>query len=197
MIKVVNAQFLISCLHEYIAQSKAEVVFLGRSNVGKSSLINALCNHKNLAKKSSTPGKTRLVNFFEITYNTEDKKQVHFVDLPGYGYAKVSKKEQNIWERTLTKFLENRLSVRLFLLLVDSRHVDLKLDEQVYEYIKSIKKGDQQIIKVYTKIDKLTQKQLHVIKQTQDSICVSASKKINIDTLNEKIFLSLLGENAL
>lgn len=197
MIKVINAQFLISCLHEYIAQSKAEVVFLGRSNVGKSSLINALCNHKNLAKKSSTPGKTRLVNFFEITYNTEDKKQVHFVDLPGYGYAKVSKKEQNIWERTLTKFLENRLSVRLFLLLVDSRHVDLKLDEQVYEYIKSIKKGDQQIIKVYTKIDKLTQKQLHVIKQTQDSICVSASKKINIDALNEKIFLSLLGENAL
>lgn len=197
MIKVINAQFLISCLHEYIAQSKAEVVFLGRSNVGKSSLINALCNHKNLAKKSSTPGKTRLVNFFEITYNTEDKKQVHFVDLPGYGYAKVSKKEQNIWERTLTKFLENRLSVRLFLLLVDSRHVDLKLDEQVYEYIKSIKKGDQQIIKVYTKIDKLTQKQLHVVKQTQDSICVSASKKINIDTLNEKIFLSLLGENAL
>ncbi len=199
MIDVIDAKFLTSAvgIKDSVYEGVAEVSFLGRSNVGKSSLINALANHKNLAKKSSTPGKTRLINFFEITYNTEDRKKVHFVDLPGFGYAKVSKSEQNIWQRNLTSFLENRLSIRLFLLLIDARHRNLKNDIEVYEYLNSIKKGDQNIVKVFTKIDKLNQKEISKLKrENPNSLMVSTLKKRGIKELNQVIFTELLGSEA-
>ncbi len=199
-IEVISAKFLTSAVgvKDSMPEGVAEVSFLGRSNVGKSSLINALANHKNLAKKSSTPGKTRLINFFEITYNTEDRKKVHFVDLPGFGYAKVSKSEQNIWQRNLTSFLENRLSIRLFLLLVDSRHRDLKNDIEVEQYLNSIKRGDQTILKVFTKIDKLNQKEIGKLKrENPNAIMLSTLKKKGISELNQVIFTHLLGQNAI
>ncbi len=199
MIKVIDAKFLTSAVgtKDSVSEGVAEVSFLGRSNVGKSSLLNALANHKNLAKKSSTPGKTRLINFFEITYNTEDKKKVHFVDLPGFGYAKVSKSEQNIWQRNLTSFLKKRLSIRLFLLLIDSRHRNLSNDKEVEEFLYSIKRGDQNIIKVFTKIDKLNQKEISKLKrENPNALMVSSLNKKGIDKLNEIIFSNLLGEYA-
>ncbi len=200
MIDIVNARFLTSApsIKECLPEGVAEAAFLGRSNVGKSSLLNALCNHKNLAKKSSTPGKTRLINFFEVTYNTEDKKRVHFVDLPGFGYAKVSKSEQGLWEKHLTNFIKNRLSIRAFLLLIDARHRALDIDKRVEEYLKSIKRGDQEIIKVFTKIDKLNQKELSLLKrENPDALIVSTLKKKGIKELNLKVFTSLLGYEAL
>ncbi len=195
-LKVIDAKFLTSApsLKEALPEGVAEVVFLGRSNVGKSSLINALVDHKNLAKRSSTPGKTRLINFFGITYNTPQKHQVHFVDLPGFGYAKVSKSEQGLWEKNLTSFVKNRLSLRVFLLLVDARHSELEIDKQVQSYLESIKKGDQVIIKVFTKLDKLNQKQVHALKRAYpDALMVSTLKKRGLDELNKLIFTSLLG----
>ncbi len=200
MIDIVNAKFLTSAptIKECIPEGVAEVAFLGRSNVGKSSLLNALANHKNLAKKSSTPGKTRLINFFEMTYNTEDKKRVHFVDLPGFGYAKVSKKEQGLWEKHLTYFLENRLSIRTFLLLVDARHRALEIDKNVEKYLLKTKRGDQEVIKVFTKVDKLNQKELSLLKrENPNALMVSTLKKRGIKELNQKIFTSLLGYEAL
>lgn len=200
MIDIVEAKFLTSApsLRECLPEGTAEATFLGRSNVGKSSLINALSNHKNLAKKSSTPGKTRLINFFQITYNTEDKKRVHFVDLPGFGYAKVSKSEQGLWERNLTNFVKNRISIRTFVLLIDSRHRNLPIDKGVEEFLFEIKKGDQEIVKVFTKVDKLNQKELSKLKkENPNALMVSTLKKRGIKELNQKIFTSLLGAEAL
>lgn len=200
MIEVINASFLTSApsIKEAMPEGIAEVAFLGRSNVGKSSLINALANHKNLAKKSSTPGKTRLINFFQITYNTEDKKQVHFVDLPGFGYAKVSKSEQGLWEKNLTSFIQKRLSIRLFLLLVDSRHPNLDIDKDVEKFLLDIKKGDQKVLRVFTKSDKLKQKDLSKIKKDYPhALMISSVKKRGIKELNQIIFTSLLGNEAL
>ncbi len=199
MATIINAKFLTSALglKDSVPEGVVEVSFLGRSNVGKSSLINSLANHKNLAKKSSTPGKTRLINFFEIIYDTEDRKRVHFVDLPGFGYAKVSKSEQNIWQKNLTSFLKNRLSLRLFLLLIDARHRNLKNDREVEDFLRSIKRGDQSILKVFTKIDKLNQKELFLLKkENPNALMVSTLKKRGLKELNDLIFTTLLGDQA-
>ena len=109
-----------------------EVVFVGRSNVGKSSLLNTLTERKSLAKSSSTPGKTRLINFFDLKVGMNDSDySLRFVDLPGFGYAKVSKTMKEEWEETLTEFLLNRDSIRLFIRLIDARHEDLANDVDV------------------------------------------------------------------
>ncbi len=199
MVEVINADFITSApsIKEALPEGVAEVAFLGRSNVGKSSLINSLANHKNLAKKSSTPGKTRLINFFKVTYNTQDRKSVHFVDLPGFGYAKVSKKEKSIWERNLNIFVQKRLSIRLFLHLVDARHPQLQIDKDMEEYILSFKRGDQAYVRVFTKSDKLNQKELGKLKREYpNSLMISNLKKRGIRELNQFIFTSLLGEQA-
>ncbi|NWF66248.1 MAG: YihA family ribosome biogenesis GTP-binding protein, partial [Campylobacterales bacterium] len=136
--KVVDAKFLTSSTSKEnaLAPDISEIVFLGRSNVGKSSLINSLTNRKNLAKSSNTPGKTRLINFFEVVYKVVEQEPseeslkyiLRFVDLPGFGYAKVSKEEQKKWERHLTDFLESRFNIRIYLHLIDSRHPNLEID---------------------------------------------------------------------
>ena len=133
--KIVESSFLTSSvgIKDAPSQDYAEVVFMGRSNVGKSSLLNSLCKRKNLAKSSSTPGKTKLLNFFDIRFKDEknDDFFARFVDLPGFGYAKVSKDMKQDWSTNLTNFLEQRLSIRIFVHLVDSRHPSLEIDEFV------------------------------------------------------------------
>ncbi len=169
-----------------------EVVFMGRSNVGKSSFLNTLTNQK-IAKTSSTPGKTQLINFFEVIYENEAK--TIFVDLPGFGYAKVSKSTKTSWQKNLTNFIKNRFNIKLFIHLRDARHPNLELDNQVLEYIKYIKKADQEIITIFTKIDKLNQKEQNKLKNLYpNSIFVSNLKKRGIEKANETIYKILFGE---
>ena len=113
---------------EYPAPMTSEIAIVGRSNVGKSSLINHICNNKKLAKTSSTPGKTRLINFFAIN------DSFYIVDLPGYGFAKTSKTEQSEWGNLMEKYLSSGRVKHLFLLL-DIRHEPTQDDARMFEYI--------------------------------------------------------------
>ncbi len=192
MIRVVEAKFLTSAssISDSLSEGVSEVVFLGRSNVGKSSIINAVTNSKNLAKSSSTPGKTRLINFFDVRFLKDDESfNIRFVDLPGFGYAKVSKAVKNEWQRSLNEFLLKRDSIRVFIHLIDARHPKLEIDEMVGEYLDDIKRGDQKVLRVFTKIDKLNQKEKSALKREYpDSLMISNSKKTGIDKLREEIF---------
>jgi len=197
VINIVEASFITSssAKNNLLEEGISEVAFLGRSNVGKSSFINALTNKKNLAKKSSTPGKTRLINFFEVIYKNDEEKYIaRFVDLPGFGYAKVSKSMQEEWSKNLTDFIKNRVSIRTFVHLLDARHPTQKVDKDVREYLRFIKREDQNIIEIFTKIDKLNQKELSKLKREYPSaVMISNLKKRGIQKANEVIFHSLFG----
>ena len=127
---------------------KPEYAFIGRSNVGKSSLINALVQKKSLAKTSQTPGKTQLINHFQI-----DKKW-YLVDLPGYGYAKVSKTDREKFEKMIHEYLENRENLLYTFVLVDIRHEPQKLD---MEFMNNLGEQGIPFCIVFTKADKLSQ----------------------------------------
>ena len=129
--QIKKAKFLVSAPNLRLCPetSMPEIAFLGRSNVGKSSFINSICNIKNLAKTSSSPGKTRLINFFEIN------EEFLFVDLPGYGYAKVSVKMQQEWQKNLEEYLLNRKQLKCLILLIDARHDLQKNDLQMIEWL--------------------------------------------------------------
>lgn len=196
--KIVESSFLSSSVSIKDAPSPdyAEVVFMGRSNVGKSSLLNSLCKRKNLAKSSSTPGKTKLLNFFDIRFKSDagDDFFARFVDLPGFGYAKVSKDMKQDWSDNLTNFLKFRLSVRVFVHLIDSRHPELEIDAFVDSFIKSFLKKDQIILNVYTKSDKLGQREMSKIKTLDpNAILVSNLKNSGIEKLEAKIAEVLFG----
>jgi GTP-binding protein len=158
-----------------------EVVFMARSNVGKSSLLNALTNHKGLAKVSSTPGKTRLINYFDVTFIDRDngeKLLAKFVDLPGFGYAKVAKSIKYDWEKNLTDYISMRSQIKLFIHLVDCRHPFLDIDISVNNFLLENIKKSQYILQIFTKIDKLNQKEQNaLLKQFPEAIMVSSSKK--------------------
>ena len=198
MIKIKDAKFITSApsIKEALANDLSEVAIMGRSNVGKSSFINSLTNRKNLAKSSSTPGKTRLINFFDITFfKDENEFFARLVDLPGFGYAKVSKSEKKQWQKALTEFITHRSSIRVFIHLLDARHPNLEIDKDVREYLKSIKRGDQEVIEIFTKADKLNQKEKSkLLREFPDALLVSNLKKSGIDKAREAIFRSLFGE---
>ncbi|WP_169974135.1 MULTISPECIES: ribosome biogenesis GTP-binding protein YihA/YsxC [unclassified Campylobacter] len=199
MIRPINARFLLSAPSISLAPpiSGSEVAFLGRSNVGKSSLINALVNQNNLAKSSSTPGKTRLINFFEVEYiNDEDRVNLIFVDLPGFGYAKVSKTMHDDWKRNLDEYLKQRSNIRLFVHLIDSRQHDMLIDREVGDYLQSFLRADQKILNILTKADKLNQSEKSAaLKAYPNAHLVSTLKKIGIDKANELIVKNALGIN--
>ncbi len=173
----------------------SEVAFLGRSNVGKSSLLNALVERKNLAKSSATPGKTKLINFFEVHYKDgEAIYPLRFVDLPGYGYAKTSKSIKEEWQKNLTQFLRQRDSIRIFIHLIDARHPELAIDKSTREFLRSIARGDQKIIEVFTKADKLKQSQKAALKKLHpDALLVSSVDKKGIEELKIKILEHIFG----
>lgn len=123
-----------------------EVALAGRSNVGKSSFINTMLNRKNLARTSGKPGKTQLLNFFNI----DDK--LRFVDVPGYGYARVSKKEREKWGKMIEEYLTTRENLRAVVSLVDLRHEPSADDVQMYEFLKYY---EIPVILVATKADKI------------------------------------------
>lgn len=197
MIKLKDAYFVKSAskIEETTPEGMSEVAFIGRSNVGKSSIINALTNKKGLAKSSSTPGKTRLINVFAVTFQNEDAQfQAQLVDLPGFGYAKVSHSLKDEWQRNLTEYIRKRVSIRVFVHLIDSRHPFLEIDETVHNYLQSIVRADQTILRIFTKLDKLNQSEISLIKKHfPDAILVSNSSKKGIDKAIEAIFTRLFG----
>ncbi len=192
MARIINASFVISAPSIKLAlpADMSEIAVMGRSNVGKSSFINSLTNRKNLAKSSQTPGKTRLINFFDIEFVCKDERMMaRLVDLPGFGYAKVSKSEKKQWQKSLTEFITNRSSIRLFIHLLDARHVNMPIDKDVREYLQSIKRGDQEILEIFTKSDKLNQKELGALKRDfPGALIVSNLKKRGIDKATNQIF---------
>ncbi len=131
------------------APDRAEYAFIGRSNVGKSSLINMLTNKKALAKTSSAPGKTQLINHFEIV--SSDKKKWYLVDLPGYGYAKVSQTSRRRWEQMIENYIRKRENLVSLFVLVDCRHEPQKID---LEFINDLGKWEIPFAIVFTKSDK-------------------------------------------
>ena len=202
MIRSLGAKFITSSpsIKEAPSFVTSEVVFLGRSNVGKSSLINTLVNQKNLAKSSSTPGKTQLINFFEAEFCEEkeegekDKFKLILVDLPGFGYAKVAKSKHDEWRKNLDEFLKFRSDIRLFIHLIDARHFDLDIDVNVDAYLKSFLRADQKILNLYTKSDKLNQSQKSaVMKFDPSGILVSTLNKSGIEKAREAIINNALG----
>jgi len=139
---------------------KAEYAFIGRSNVGKSSLINMLCNNEKLAKTSGSPGKTQMINHFEIisTIGDESKQSSlkwYLVDLPGYGFAKVSQNSRRRWEQMIENYLRKRENLTMVFVLIDSRHSPQKID---LEFLENLKKWDVPLCLIFTKSDKENQR---------------------------------------
>lgn len=143
-----NAEILLSAANKshYPQDEIPEIALAGRSNVGKSSFINTLLNRKNLARTSGKPGKTQLLNLFNID------NQLRFVDVPGYGYAKVSKTERAKWGRMIEEYLTTRENLRAVVSLVDFRHEPSADDVQMYEFLKYY---EIPVIVVATKADKI------------------------------------------
>ncbi len=197
--RVVEAQFIKSAqsIADSLPEDMSEVVFLGRSNVGKSSTLNSLTQRKNLAKSSATPGKTQLINFFETRYlYNEESYPVRFVDLPGFGYAKVSKSLKEVWQKNLVEFIKHRVSIRFFIHLRDARHPHAKIDDDVEEYISEFIRPDQRYLTVFTKIDKLNQKERAKLKRDfPGSITVSNLKKNGHDRVHIEILKTIFDIN--
>ena len=203
MIEIINAAFITSAPNVKAAppsMEQNEVVFMARSNVGKSSLLNALTGRKNLAKVSSTPGKTKLINYFDVTFidrDTQERLHAKFVDLPGFGYAKVSKTQKRDWEKNLTDYISKRKQIKIFVHLIDSRHPDLDIDRDVFAFLSGIVDSSQVILQVFTKTDKLNQKELNALKREYpEALTVSSAKKRGIKELVATIYNILYESEA-
>lgn len=160
VIKQVNLETVCGYTSKLPENTKPEIAFAGKSNVGKSSLINALMNRKSLARTSAQPGKTQTINF----YNINDA--MYLVDLPGYGYAKVSETEKQKWGQMIENYLRTSKQLKAVFLLIDIRHAPSANDKTMYEWI--LYQGYEPII-IATKLDKLkrsqVQKQVKILRE--------------------------------
>lgn len=160
VIKNVNLETVCGITSTLPRNSLPEIAFAGKSNVGKSSLINGLMNRKSYAKTSSTPGKTQTINFYNIN------EELYLVDLPGYGYAKVSEKEKREWGRLIERYLHSSEQLRAVFLLIDIRHDPSANDKLMYDWI--VSQGYHPII-IATKLDKIKRsqkdKQVRIMRQ--------------------------------
>jgi len=202
MIDIVDAKFITSAPNVSAApesEEQNEVVFMARSNVGKSSLLNALTNHKGLAKVSSTPGKTKLINYFDVTFLDRDSSEKiisKFVDLPGFGYAKVAKSIKHDWEKNLTDYIANREEIKIFIHLIDCRHPHLEIDSSVSDFLFRTAREKQYILQIFTKIDKLNQKEQNALrKEFPNALMVSSAKKRGISKI-VKVIYDILQESV-
>jgi GTP-binding protein len=156
-IQVVSAEFARTATRpeEWPRGPLAEVAFVGRSNVGKSSMLNALARRRGLARVSGTPGRTRALQFFEVAFRPTPAarpRQVRFCDLPGYGYAKVSKAERDRWAAMIEDYLRGRDVLRAIVLIVDARHPPAESDHDALGFLR---RGGREVIVAATKMDKL------------------------------------------
>lgn len=176
VIKNVSLETVIGVTSKIPENNKMEIAFAGKSNVGKSSLINALMNRKSLARTSAQPGKTQTINFYNIN------NELYFVDLPGYGYAKVSLKEKEKWGKMVEKYLRQSKVLKAVFLLIDIRHEPSENDRQMYAWIMA--NGFHPVI-IATKADKINRgqipKHIKMIKQglevDKDTIVIPFSAK--------------------
>jgi GTP-binding protein len=179
--KIKTSEFITSAVRreQYPTDERIEVAFVGRSNVGKSSIINSITNRRGLAKVSQTPGKTRLINFFLIN------NDFYLVDLPGYGYAKVSKKEKATWGQIIETYLNSRLQLKRVVLLVDCRHKPTGDDIMMYDWIKHY---GYDVIVIATKSDKLSNNDLKKSEKViRDTLKLKADEKLYyFSSLNKK-----------
>lgn len=189
--EIKQSEFIISAVKpaQYPTDNRVEYAFVGKSNVGKSSLINTITNRRKLVKVSGTPGKTRLINFFLIN------NEFYFVDLPGYGYAKVAKVEKAKWGRMIEDYLISRPQLQKVALLVDVRHKPTQDDIMMHQWIKHF---GYEVVIVATKQDKLNRAELvksnKVIRETlalephEEIINFSSLKKTGIKELLANMF---------
>ncbi len=170
--KIISAEFMISAVsdQQYPRGVLSEIAFVGRSNVGKSSLINSLLNRKKLVKTSATPGKTQMINFFDVNH------ELVFADLPGYGFAKVPKAVQRKWRSLVEQYLTNRENLRAVVLIVDIRRKPTDLDLHMQEWLEEY---EVDYILVATKADKLSQaEQSKQLKQIRQAFLKDADKEL-------------------
>ena len=151
IIKSVNLETVCGITSGLPQNTKPEIAFAGKSNVGKSSLINALMNRKSYARISATPGKTQTINFYNIN------EEMYLVDLPGYGYAKVSEEEKQKWGQLIEKYLHGSSQLKAVFLLIDIRHDPSANDKMMYDWV--VAQGYQPII-IATKLDKIKRSQI-------------------------------------
>lgn len=192
-----NSEFLASYgLSRQLPDSdRPEIVFSGRSNVGKSSLINKLCNRKKLARVSATPGKTATINFYHVD-------TAYFVDLPGYGYAKVSNAERERWDDLINSYFEADRAVCLLVQLLDSRHAPSADDVQMLEYLHYHRIP---FVAALTKGDKLKKSEMATRKEEFERICApygcqavvltSAENGLGMDELRALLEASMAAED--
>lgn len=154
--EIIDASYLISSpsVDKCPPPDRPEYAFIGRSNVGKSSLINMLCNKKDLAKTSGSPGKTQLINHFEVL--SGDRKKWYLVDLPGYGFAKVSQTQRKSWQKMIEGYIRQRKNLLNLFVLIDSRHEPQKLD---LDFVNQLGEWQIPFALVFTKADKSTQRE--------------------------------------
>lgn len=186
-LEIINARYTATAVkkEQYPAEQLPEIAFLGRSNVGKSSLINSLCNYKGLARVSGAPGKTQTINYYRAELRAVGEEMRHpfyLVDLPGYGYAKTGIKQREMWSHFIREYVQTSPSLRLLCLLVDSRHPGLEIDIQAYEWLitSSVK-----VQLIATKADKLKAKERQknmslykeIFSQTETPILYSSLKR--------------------
>ena len=165
IIKNVSLETVCGITSKLPETDKPEIAFAGKSNVGKSSLINGLMNRKALARTSSSPGKTQTINFYNIN------EEMYLVDLPGYGYAKVSEQEKIKWGQLIERYLHGSKQLKAVFLLIDIRHAPSANDKMMYHWI--VEMGFHPII-IATKLDKIKrsqiQKQIKIVKQGLDLV---------------------------
>lgn len=184
-ITVIKSEYVTSAVSRATCPEEPlpEIVFVGRSNVGKSSLINSLTNRKSLARTSGTPGKTQTINFFKVTLKTaEARHEFYLVDLPGYGYAKTSKTNRKLWAKFIDEYLSSRRDIKFVCQLIDMRHPPMESDLKSFA---SLVEKNLPVLVIATKSDKLgkteRQKHLNAIKNAlgvdDDSVLPYSSAK--------------------
>ena len=188
--KIRSSEIVVSAIkrEQYPAEGLPEIALVGRSNVGKSSATNALLNRRNFARTSQTPGKTRTINFYKIN------NEFYFVDLPGYGYAKVSKSEKDKWGVIMERYLQDRQELCAIFLLVDIRHEPTNDDVMMYEWIKHF---GYNCVVIATKADKISrgqyQKHFSIIRKKlqlekdEKIIPISSLKKTGVEEVWNEI----------